>query len=144
MSAKTPNHDLSPMSCPVTLEDVDLFGPGAQEHWYEAYPILHSEAPVLVLPGQGLDGSSDAYVLNCYEDIVQVVKDPERFTPLMSVRVAELQALHDRGETSPQDTSRFDMALDSARSLRPTIELWRAHRQELTDRSAPEPNDTGN
>ena len=121
------------MSCPVTLEDVNLFGPGAQEHWYEAYPILHREAPVLILPGEGLDGCGDAYVLNCYEDIVRVVKDPERFTPLMSLMVAELQALHDRGETPRQDTSRFDIALDSARTLRPTIELWRAHRQELTD-----------
>ena len=41
MTEKTPNHSLSPMKCPVALEDVDLFGPGAQEHWYEAYPILH-------------------------------------------------------------------------------------------------------
>ncbi len=81
MSEKTPNHHLSPMPCPVTLADVDLFGPGAQEHWYEAYPILHREAPVLVLPGQGLDGVSDAYVLNSYADIERVVKDPQRYHP---------------------------------------------------------------
>ena len=37
MTGKMPNHDLSEMKCPVNLEDVDLFGPGAQEHWYEAY-----------------------------------------------------------------------------------------------------------
>jgi hypothetical protein len=42
---KPPNHALSEMKCPASLEDVDLFGPGAQEHWYEAYEILHSEAP---------------------------------------------------------------------------------------------------
>ena len=35
------NHELSPMDCPVALDDVDLFGEGAQEHWYEAYEILH-------------------------------------------------------------------------------------------------------
>ena len=121
------------MSCPRSLAQVDLFGPGAQEHWYEAYPILHRDAPVLLLPGQGLDGVADAYVLSCYADIEQVVKDPERFTPIMSLRVQELQALLDRGELAPQDTSRFDLALDSVRSLRPTLELWRAHRQELTD-----------
>ncbi len=121
------------MSCPVTLADVDLFGPGAQEHWYEAYPILHREAPVLVLPGQGLDGVSDAYVLNSYADIERVVKDPQRYTPVMSLRVQELQALVDRGEQAPLDASRFNLALDSVRTLRPTIELWRAHRQELTD-----------
>ena len=41
-SGKTPNHALSPMGCPERLEDVDLFSPGAQEHWYEAYPNLHA------------------------------------------------------------------------------------------------------
>jgi cytochrome P450 len=133
MSDKTPNHSLSPMSCPVTLADVDLFGPGSQEHWYEAYPILHRDAPVQVLPGEGVDGHSDAYVLNCYEDIEQVVKDPVRFTPIMSLNVAALQDMMDRGEEPPQDASRFNLALDSVRTLRPTIELWRAHRQELTD-----------
>jgi len=121
------------MSCPATLADVDLFGPGAQEHWYEAYPILHREAPVLLLPGQGPDGVSDAYVLNSYADIKRVVKDPARFTPVMSHLVQEMQALLDRGEQAPRDASRFDLALDSVRTLRPTIELWRAHRQELTD-----------
>ncbi|MEZ5572834.1 MAG: cytochrome P450 [Halioglobus sp.] len=133
MSAKTPNHYLSPMACPMQLADVDLFGPGAQEHWYEAYPILHREAPVLVLPGQGPDGAGDAFVLNCYEDIERVVKDPLRFTPVMSQLVAGLQAMLERGEEPPQDASRFDLALDSVRTLRPTVELWRAHRQELTD-----------
>ncbi len=88
---------------------------------------------MLVLPGQGLDGVSDAFVLNRYADIERVVKDPERFTPVMSLRVQELQALHDRGDQPPRDASRFNLALDSVRTLRPTIELWRAHRQELTD-----------
>jgi cytochrome P450 len=133
MTKKTPNHRSSPMACPVSLADVDLFGPGAQEHWYEAYPILHREAPVLVLPGEGIDGTGDAYVLTCFEDIERVVKDPERFTPLTSLMVAQLQALLERGEQPPRDTSRFDLALESVRTLRPTLELWRAHRQELTD-----------
>lgn len=133
MSQKPPNHGLSPMSCPVHLDDVDLFGSGSQEHWYEAYPILHREAPVLVLPGEGVDGEGDAYVLNCYEDIERVVKDPQGFTPVMSLMVDELQRALDRGEQPPEDASRFDIALDSVRTLRPTIELWRAHRQELTD-----------
>lgn len=133
MSPSTPSSESSLLSCPVQLSDVDLFSPGAQEHWYEAYPILHSEAPVLVLPGEGLNGRGDAYVLTCHEDIERVVKDAERFTPLMSLNVAQLQAMIDRGEVPPRDTSRFDLALDSVRTLRPTPELWRAHRQELTD-----------
>ena len=133
MSDKTPTHELSPMRCPVHLEDVDLFGPGCQEHWYEAYPILHREAPVQVLVGEGVDGVGDAYVLTCYEDIERVVKDPERFTPVMSLKVAELADMLERGEEPPRDASRFNIALDSVRTLRPTVELWRAHRQELTD-----------
>jgi cytochrome P450 len=133
MSEKTANHHLSPMACPVTLADVDLFSPGAQEHWYEAYPILHREAPVVALPGEGMNGNADAFVLTCYEDIERVVKDPERYTPVMTLRVAELQAMRERGEEPPRDTSRFNLALESVRTLRPTLELWRAHRQELTD-----------
>lgn len=133
MNNKTPNHFSGPASCPVSLEDVDLFGAGAQEHWYEAYALLHDQSPVLPLPGQGLDPSSDAFVLTRHEDIEQVVKDPERFTPIMSLSVEQMQALHDRGEPRPQDSARFDIALESARTLRPTIELWRAHRKELTD-----------
>ncbi len=133
MNNKSPNPQLSAMACPVKLADVDLFGPGAQEHWYEAYPILHREAPVLVLHGQGPDGASDAFVLNCYEDIERVVKEPLRFTPVMSQLVVGLQAALDQGEVPPQDASRFDLALDSVRTLRPSMALWRAHRQELTD-----------
>ena len=121
------------MACPRQLADVDLFGAGAQEHWYEAYPILHKEAPVQVLSGAGPDGASDVFVLSRYEDIERVVKDPLRFTPVMSQLVEGLQATLARGEAPLQDASRFDLALDSVRTLRPTVELWRAHRQELTD-----------
>ena len=35
------NHELGPMKCPVDLASVDLFGVGAQEHWYEINGILH-------------------------------------------------------------------------------------------------------
>jgi cytochrome P450 len=121
------------MQCPESLQDVDLFAPGCQEHWYEAYRILHKQAPVLVLEGEGLNGSGDAYVLNCFEDIETVVKNPERFTPLLTLNVRELCALLERGGQPPRDASRFDIALDSVRTLRPTEALWRAHRQELTD-----------
>jgi len=39
------------VSCPHQLDDVDLFSAGAQEHWYDAYAILHREAPVHRLAG---------------------------------------------------------------------------------------------
>ena len=90
--AKTPNHSLSPMRCPVSLEDVDLFGEGAQEHWYEAYPILHREAPVLRLPGQGLTPDADGFVLTRYEDIDRVVKDPLRYPPTTTLMLEQIAA----------------------------------------------------
>ncbi|MEH6591527.1 MAG: cytochrome P450 [Halioglobus sp.] len=124
---KTANHFSGPMRCPVSLEDVDLFSPGAQEHWYEAYQILHREAPVLKIPGEGVAPGSDGYILSCFEDIERVVKDPERFTPMMSLAV---QAL---AQNNTGDTSGFNMALQSAITLRPNMTLWRTHRQELTD-----------
>jgi len=121
------------MPCPQRLEDVDLFARGAQEHWYEAYPILHREAPVQVLENGSPDGKADAFILSRYADIERVVKDPERFTPVMSALVAELQRMLDTGIAPPADPSLFNVALESVRTLRPTGELWRAHRQELTD-----------
>ncbi|NQX88028.1 MAG: cytochrome P450 [Halioglobus sp.] len=87
----------------------------------------------MVLPGEGIEPGRDAYVLTCYADIERVVKDSERFIPLMSLKVKALQTMLERGEEPAPDTSRFNMALDSVRTLRPTPELWRAHRQELTD-----------
>ena len=36
----------------MSLADVDLFAEGAQEHWYEAYSILHAECPVVRLEGE--------------------------------------------------------------------------------------------
>ncbi len=114
---------------PRTLADVDLFAPGAQEHWYEAYAILHAEAPVQRLPGEGLTPGTDAFVLTKYEDISRVVKDWERFPPTLSLLVAHIQA---SGEM-PTHIHDIDAMVASIVSLRPDPELWRAHRKELTD-----------
>ncbi|MFN3990915.1 MAG: cytochrome P450 [Erythrobacter sp.] len=116
-------------SAPRSLAEVDLFAPGAQEHWYEAYAILHAEAPVQRLPGEGLTPDSDAFVLTKYEDIARVVKDWERFPPTLSLLVAQIQA---SGEM-PAHIPDIDAMVASIVSLRPTPELWRAHRKELTD-----------
>jgi cytochrome P450 len=126
---KTPNHRLSGQKCPVTLADVDLFAPGAQEHWYEAYPILHAEAPVLRLPGEGLTPGTDGYILTRYEDINRVVKDPDRFPPTLSLAIRQIL---DSG-VSPEKAPRANAMIASMATLRPTNELYRAHRQELTD-----------
>lgn len=116
-------------SAPRSLAEVDLFAPGAQEHWYDAYAILHAEAPVQRLPGEGLTPGSDAFVLTKYEDIARVVKDWERFPPTLSLLVAQIQA---SGEM-PAHIPDIDAMVASIVSLRPNPELWRAHRKELTD-----------
>lgn len=127
--SKTPNHARSPLRCPVTLGDVDLFAPGAQEHWYEAYPILHREAPVLRLPGEGLGPGSDGFVLTRYEDISRVVRDPERFPPTLTLAIRQILA----AGVAPEQAPRTNAMLASMATLRPTDALYRAHRQELTD-----------
>jgi cytochrome P450 len=111
------------------LAEVDLFAPGAQEHWYDAYAILHEQAPVLRLPGEGLTPGSDAFVLTKYADISRVVKDWDRFPPTLSLLVAHIQA---SGEM-PSHIPDIDAMVASIVSLRPNPELWRAHRKELTD-----------
>ena len=135
-ASKPPNHELSAMRCPVALEDVDLFGPGAQEHWYEAYEILHAQAPVRKIPGEGLGGGSDAYVLTKYADIARVVRDPERFEPTIQLGIEaaarRLDAARERGEEPDLPPELNAMVLSMA-TLRPTQELYRSHKQELTD-----------
>lgn len=114
---------------PRSLAEVDLFAPGAQEHWYDAYAILHEQAPVQRLAGEGLTPGSDAFVLTKYEDISRVVKDWERFPPTLSLLVAQIQA---SGEM-PAHIPDIDAMVASIVSLRPDPEMWRAHRKELTD-----------
>lgn len=128
---KHPNHDLSPMRCPVDLHDVDLFGEGAQEHWYEAYEILHREEPVLRIEGGGLTPGSDAFVLTKHQDVTRVVKDPERYRVVTTMRVGELA----RQGLSPEEAYAQNRNLMQASmvSLRPTQELYFHHRRELTD-----------
>ena len=129
MSSKTPNHASSPMRCPVGLDDVDLFSDGAQEHWYEAYPILHNDAPVHRIEGEGYEPGSDGYILSKYEDISLVVKDPERFTPTLFLALEQL----DGSETPVEEREHANAMMVSMNSLRPDNALWRSHRQELTD-----------
>ena len=123
---KKPNHELSEMACPHQLADVDLFALGAQEHWYEAYDILHNEAPVHRIPGEGFMPGTDAFILTRYEDISRVVKDEQRYPPALSLMIRQLSE-------SPQAAVNMNTMIQSMVSLRPNPELWRSHRQELTD-----------
>ena len=125
------NHELSPMACPVGLDDVDLFGDGAQEHWYEAYEILHRDAPVLRIEGRGLSPGTDAFVLTKHADINRVVRDVDRFPSLTTKRLGQLA---DRGLT-PEEAyaDHHNLMQASMLSLRPTQQLYLQHRRELTD-----------
>ena len=127
--SKTPNHFDGPMRCPVGLEDVDLFSPGAQEHWYDAYPILHRDAPVHKIPGEGYGPGSDGYILSKHADIALVVRDPVRFPPTLFLALQKFG----EDETNLEEQAFVNAMMVSMQSLRPNNELWRAHRQELTD-----------
>ncbi len=128
-SEKKPNHALSPMGCPMHAADVDLFSPGAQEHWYEAYDILHSEDPVHRIAGEGFLPGSDAFVLTKHDDIAAVVRDEVRFPLPGSLFVRQLV----EAGGDPFEQPNVNVMMASMASLRPNPEMWRAHRQELTD-----------
>jgi cytochrome P450 len=130
-SPKHINHELSPMACPVDVDSVDLFGVGAQEHWYEAYEILHRDAPVVRIEGGGLTPGTDAFVLTKHADVSQVVKDPKRFLSLTQVRVGGYAA---QGLSAEETYATYHNLMYAAMaSLRPTQELYIRHRRELTD-----------
>jgi len=125
------NHELVPMKCPVDLASVDLFGEGAQEHWYEMYEILHRESPVTRIEGGGLRPGTDAFVLTKHADIEMVVRDPDRFIVFGQKRVNDWA---DEGMSVERayEVSR-NLMTASMVSLRPTQELYIKHRKELTD-----------
>ena len=126
---KHTNHELSAMRCPHTLAEVDLFSPGAQEHWYEAYDILHAEAPVHRIPGEGFEPGTDAFILSKHEDIAMVVRDEVRFPVVGSIALKKL--IEQGGD--PSAIPGVTTIAASMVTLRPNPEMWRLHRQELTD-----------
>ena len=136
MAEKTPNHRSSEMRCPVELGDVDLFSPGAQEHWYEAYEILHAQSPVVKIEGEGLGEGSDGYILTKYADISRVVKDPVRFKPTITIATDAIRPTAEQAVLDGVDPGfppQVSPMIVSMATLRPTNELYRAHKQELTD-----------
>jgi cytochrome P450 len=138
------------VKCPFSIEDVDLFAPGAQKYWYESYEILHKEAPVHRIPGEGTSPDTDGFILSKYEDIAFVVKDILRFPP-PSMKSSDLEKsgisgfnADDKNDSVVDDNSsskmvtRQDPSLMNAlqvsiMSLRPNEELWKAHKRQLTD-----------
>jgi cytochrome P450 len=124
MAQTEPRTASTEMKCPMTAADVDLFSPGAQEHWYEAYPILHAESPVHRIPGEGAVPGADGFILTKHADILRVLRDPDRFPP---------------GLTTPPKPNpdgsmpQMNAMIVSIQSLRPNEDLWRTHKAELTD-----------
>src|SRR3569623_768599 len=124
MARTEPRTARNGMKCPVHAEDVDLFSPGAEEHWYEAYPVLHREAPVKRIPGEGSRPGTDGFILTKYADIMRVLRDPERFPP---------------GLTTPPKRNpdgslpQMNAMMESIQTLRPTEAPRRVHKAELPD-----------
>ncbi|MXX18865.1 MAG: cytochrome P450 [Dehalococcoidia bacterium] len=123
-------HDLkmlnAEMACPVQVGDVDLFAPGSQEHWYEAYSLLHEQAPVLKIPGGGKLPGTDAYVITKYADISRIIRDPETFPP------SDLRQASDEAAEIFRETG-YGTPADARQSLRPDLESHKQHRLQLTD-----------
>jgi cytochrome P450 len=131
--------------CPITIDDVDLFEPGAQNYWYESYKLLHSDSPVHRIPGEGTTKDTDGFVLSKYEDIAFVVRDILRFPPPIikeldkssSSGVSGFRTKENKEEkkemVSRHDPSFLNAMQTSIQSLRPNEELWKAHKRQLTD-----------
>ena len=114
---------------PQSLDEIDLFAPGAADHWYKAYSILHKEAPVLKLEGEGLLPESDAFILTKHEDINRVVRNWQRFTPTMMMMVENVAD----AEVPPFEVPNVNAMIAACVTLRRDEASWRAHRKELTD-----------
>ena len=131
--------------CPMALNDIDLFEPGAQKFWYESYEILHKESPVHKIPGEGTTKDTDGFIISKYEDIAYIVKDIVRFPPPVVKQLDEASSSGVAGFTddkkeeneekmvSRHDPSFMNAMQISIQSLRPNEELWKAHKRQLTD-----------
>ena len=125
-------HDLAMMEaeaqCPMSVGDVDLFAAGGQEYWFDAYRILHRDAPVLRIPGGGDTSDTDGFILTKYEDVARIVRDTEtfplRYSDESPGQEVERNIIREEG---------FGESLDAGMSLRPTMEQHRWHREQLTN-----------
>ena len=89
----------------------------------------HGRQGRVVTVPQGFAPGSDGFILSRYEDIAKVVRDPVRFPPGLSVAV---DAMIESG-VPPEEMPKTNAMMVSMMTLRPTVELWRSHRLELTD-----------
>ena len=66
-------HDTPGDVLPDQVTDIDLLDPATQEDWFPTYRRLRDEAPVYRMPGTSI------YVLTRYEDVMWVIRHPDRF-----------------------------------------------------------------
>lgn len=83
-----------------------------------------------ILPGEGIFPGTDAFILTRYADIARVVRDSERFLPTLSLAI---DSASKKSAAEAAADPQLNAMILSMSTLRPTPELWRAHRQELTD-----------
>ena len=130
MAANREDFEAMPQAaCPMSVGEVDLFAPGAQEHWYDSYKLLQDGEPVLRLPGQGHEPGADAYVLTKYEDIRRVVRDPDLFPTRQGPGSSGTSKIHD--EIFEEEG--FGEVVTARNRLRPDIESHKLHREQLTE-----------
>ncbi len=118
-----PKATTHPAGCPVNLDDIDLFAAGAQEHWHEAYEILHAERPIVRIPGEGTSPDTDGFIITKYDDIEEIIMDPHTF-PQPSYGAGFRQEGEQR--SALQDAM-------ARNTLRPNMEMHKQHRLQLTD-----------
>jgi cytochrome P450 len=70
-------------ACIRSPQDINFMDPEVQKDWFSAYEVLHRDAPVYYMPELGM------YVITQWEDIRDIVRQPELFTVGSDVQQTE-------------------------------------------------------
>ena len=81
------------------------------------------------MAGEGLAADTDAFILTKHEDINTVVRDPDRFPPIQSGAIRKMA----ESGVNVEEVPNLNAMQASMVTLRPNMDLWRTHKQELTD-----------
>ncbi|MEN3977139.1 cytochrome P450 [Emcibacter sp. SYSU 3D8] len=75
--------------CPFSKpQDINFMDPVVQENWFEAYKVLHRDAPVYHM------ADLDMYIVTKYDDLDKVLKDPVGFPNDYSAEAQETLIQH--------------------------------------------------
>ncbi len=76
--------------CPFSsAAEIDFMDPKVQENWFDAYDVIREESPAYFMEQIGM------YVLTRYDDIEEVLRQPEKFTTAADVQQNEPLIKHD-------------------------------------------------